>query len=138
MLFRSSPSTDTVVSIDRSGSMSSSFGVAGGPTKLQAAADAVKAYINEQRRGTENRVGMLTFDDELADRVRAVQNGHGERHREHQRGDCDREGSTGDFEVPTHGRDARSRRRHLSTRWVCLVVVSPPVYIRSRRRGLDY
>ncbi|MBI2789453.1 MAG: VWA domain-containing protein [Elusimicrobia bacterium] len=50
------PSTDTVVSIDLSGSMSGD--------KLQGVRDAVKGYVEEQRRGTENRVGMVTFSDE--------------------------------------------------------------------------
>lgn len=49
------PSTDTMVSIDLSGSMSGA--------KLQGVRDAVKAYVEEQRRGTENRVGMVTFSD---------------------------------------------------------------------------
>ncbi len=49
------PSTDTMVSIDLSSSM-------GGP-KLQGVRDAVKAYVEEQRHGTENRVGMVTFSD---------------------------------------------------------------------------
>lgn len=50
------PSTDTMVSIDLSGSMSGD--------KLQGVRDAVKGYVEEQRRGTENRVGMVTFSDE--------------------------------------------------------------------------
>ncbi len=50
------PSTDTMVSIDLSGSMSGA--------KLQGVRDAVRAYVEEQRRGTENRVGMVTFSDE--------------------------------------------------------------------------
>ncbi len=49
------PSTDTMVSIDLSGSMSGQ--------KLQNVREAVKAYVEEQRRGTENRVGMVTFSD---------------------------------------------------------------------------
>ncbi|PIR18712.1 MAG: hypothetical protein COV48_06015, partial [Elusimicrobia bacterium CG11_big_fil_rev_8_21_14_0_20_64_6] len=49
------PSTDTVVSIDLSGSMSG--------TNLDGVRDAVRAYVEEQRRGTENRVGMVTFSD---------------------------------------------------------------------------
>ncbi len=49
------PSTDTMVSIDLSGSMSGA--------KLQGVRDAVKGYVEEQRRGTENRVGMVTFSD---------------------------------------------------------------------------
>ncbi|MDP3543129.1 MAG: VWA domain-containing protein [Elusimicrobiota bacterium] len=50
------PSTDTMVSIDLSGSMSGD--------KLQGVRDAVRGYVEEQRRGTENRVGMVTFSDE--------------------------------------------------------------------------
>ncbi len=50
------PSTDTVVSIDLSSSMSGD--------KLQGVRDAVRGYIEEQRRGTENRVGMVTFSDD--------------------------------------------------------------------------
>ncbi|MCR4294515.1 MAG: VWA domain-containing protein, partial [Elusimicrobia bacterium] len=50
------PSTDTMVSIDLSGSMSGA--------KLQGVRDAVRGYVEEQRRGTENRVGMVTFSDE--------------------------------------------------------------------------
>ncbi|MCM2303978.1 MAG: VWA domain-containing protein, partial [Elusimicrobia bacterium] len=50
------PSTDTMVSIDLSGSMSGD--------KLQGVRDAVKGYVEEQRRGTENRVGMVTFSDQ--------------------------------------------------------------------------
>ncbi|MDD5302514.1 MAG: VWA domain-containing protein [Elusimicrobia bacterium] len=50
------PSTDTMVSIDLSGSMSGD--------KLDGVRDAVRAYIEEQRRGTENRVGMVTFSDQ--------------------------------------------------------------------------
>jgi uncharacterized repeat protein (TIGR01451 family) len=50
------PSTDTMVSIDLSGSMSGA--------KLQGVRDAVRAYVEEQRRGTENRVGMVTFSDQ--------------------------------------------------------------------------
>jgi len=49
------PSTDTMVSIDLSGSMSGA--------KLQGVKDAVRGYVEEQRRGTENRVGMVTFSD---------------------------------------------------------------------------
>ena len=49
------PSTDTMVSIDLSGSMSGA--------KLQGVRDAVRAYVEEQRKGTENRVGMVTFSD---------------------------------------------------------------------------
>jgi uncharacterized repeat protein (TIGR01451 family) len=50
------PSTDTMVSIDLSGSMSGD--------KLQGVRDAVRGYVEEQRRGTENRVGMVTFSDQ--------------------------------------------------------------------------
>lgn len=49
------PSTDTMVSIDLSGSMSGA--------KLEGVREAVKGYVEEQRRGTENRVGMVTFSD---------------------------------------------------------------------------
>ncbi len=50
------PSTDTMVSIDLSGSMSGA--------KLEGVRDAVRGYVEEQRRGTENRVGMVTFSDQ--------------------------------------------------------------------------
>jgi tetratricopeptide (TPR) repeat protein len=54
------PSTDTMIVEDRSGSMDEKMG---NVTKLQAAADAISAYIDVQRQGTQNRVGMETFDD---------------------------------------------------------------------------
>lgn len=54
------PSTDTMIVEDRSGSMD---GKMGSVTKIQAAADAIRAYVNVQREGTQNRVGMETFDD---------------------------------------------------------------------------
>ena len=57
------PSTDSVISLDLSGSMDESFSGNGGPSKLKAAEDAIATYITEQRRGTENRVGMVTFSD---------------------------------------------------------------------------
>ena len=49
------PSTDTMISLDLSGSMSGA--------KLEGVRDAVRGYVEEQRRGTENRVGMVTFSD---------------------------------------------------------------------------
>lgn len=59
------PSTDTITVTDLSGSMSEKFGrEPGAPTKLEAAKKAVEAYIVEQRRGTTNRVGMVTFSDD--------------------------------------------------------------------------
>jgi len=54
------PSTDTMIIEDRSGSMSDKMGAG---TKLDAAAAAIRAYVNEQRKGTQNRVGMETFND---------------------------------------------------------------------------
>src|SRR5262249_29286940 len=58
------PSTDTELIIDVSGSMDEKFNGPSSPSKLVAAEDAMKAYINEQRRGTSNRVGLSTFSDE--------------------------------------------------------------------------
>ena len=55
------PSTDTMIEFDVSGSMDESVGQ--NLSKLQAAGEAVKGYIDEQRRGTDNRVGMGTFSD---------------------------------------------------------------------------
>ena len=55
------PSTDTVISVDISGSMDTK--VDAERSRLQAAGEAVKAYVEEQRRGTQNRVGLVTFDD---------------------------------------------------------------------------
>lgn len=57
------PSTDTVVSIDLSGSMDEKMGGGSTVSKLHAAEDAVRTYVEEQRRGTQNRVGMVTFSD---------------------------------------------------------------------------
>jgi uncharacterized protein (DUF58 family) len=54
------PSTDTMIIEDRSGSMDDKMGAG---TKLDAAAAAIRAYVNEQRKGTQNRVGMETFND---------------------------------------------------------------------------
>ncbi|MDE2510819.1 MAG: VWA domain-containing protein, partial [Elusimicrobia bacterium] len=54
------PSTDTMIVEDRSGSMDEAMG---NVTKLQAAGAAIRAYVDEQRKGTQNRVGMETFDD---------------------------------------------------------------------------
>src|SRR5439155_7514057 len=55
----------TQMIIDVSGSMDESFRAGGGgPSKLQAAEEAMKGYINEQRRGTQNRVGLITFSDD--------------------------------------------------------------------------
>lgn len=57
------PSTDTVMSIDLSGSMDTKFG-ADNTSQLEAARQSVKAYVIEQRRGTSNRIGMVTFADD--------------------------------------------------------------------------
>ncbi|MDE2490621.1 MAG: VWA domain-containing protein, partial [Elusimicrobia bacterium] len=54
------PSTDTMIVEDRSGSMDEAMGDV---SKLQAAASAITAFVDAQRQGTENRVGMVTFDD---------------------------------------------------------------------------
>jgi uncharacterized protein (DUF58 family)/tetratricopeptide (TPR) repeat protein len=54
------PSTDTMIVEDRSGSMDDKMGAG---TKLDAAAAAIRAYVDEQRKGTQNRVGMETFND---------------------------------------------------------------------------
>lgn len=56
------PSTDTVISVDVSGSMETRM--SNGKTRLQGAGDAVRAYVDEQRRGTQNRVGLVAFDDD--------------------------------------------------------------------------
>jgi len=49
------PSTDTMISLDLSGSMDQD--------KMDAMRAAVRTYAEEQRRGTQNRVGMVTFSD---------------------------------------------------------------------------
>ncbi len=64
------PSTDTVISVDISGSMDAK--VDAERTRLQAAGDAVRAYVEEQRRGTQNRVGLVTFDDNAYVAVRVT------------------------------------------------------------------
>lgn len=56
------PSTDTMIALDVSGSMDGSADALG-TSKIDAAGKAVAAFIEEQRRGTENRVGLITFDD---------------------------------------------------------------------------
>jgi hypothetical protein len=50
------PSTDTMIASDISGSMSGE--------RLEGLKRAVKDYLIEQRRGSQNRVGIVTFSDE--------------------------------------------------------------------------
>ncbi|MBI3546263.1 MAG: VWA domain-containing protein, partial [Gammaproteobacteria bacterium] len=62
------PSTDTVITVDISGSMDTK--TANGKSRLENAGDAVRAYVDEQRRGTQNRVGLITFDDKAYQNLR--------------------------------------------------------------------
>jgi uncharacterized protein (DUF58 family)/tetratricopeptide (TPR) repeat protein len=63
---------DTAIFIDGSGSMSSQFGTRGKQvSKIEGARQASRAYIIEQRRGTNNRVAVGVFRDDtyLAERL---------------------------------------------------------------------